>query len=134
MVKNSLYTSQPEIYTAIIKNKDGVEMFSKKLDIYDNALSWCKGMALSEHGFSYELTDTGTKRVLSSGKNNNGAIEELKTGINVELEHRELIKKMLLEAGQEPTEEKIRNIAAEIARVHIKEDPAYYEKLDKAGL
>lgn len=134
MVKNSLYTSAPEVYTALIENSEGCLLFSKKLDIYDNALSWCKGMALSENGLVFKLTDTSTKKVLASGVNNNGKIEELKKGIEVELEHYELIKRMLLEAGKEPTEDKIRAIAAEIARVHIEESPDYYEKLKKVGL
>ena len=131
MRKNSLYTSAPEVYTALIENKEGVVQFTKKLDDYDNALSWCQSMAMSEDGYAYKLTDTDTKRVLSSGRNINGSMEEYEKGTKVELEHIELIKKMLIEAGKVPTEEKVAAIAREIAKVHIEEDPNYYEKLEK---
>lgn len=54
---------------------------------------------------------------------------DLEMGTEVELEHRDLIKKMLIDAGKNPSEEMIRMVAAEIAKVHIEEDPEYYEKL-----
>lgn len=134
MNKNSIYLSAPEVYTAIIENKDGQVMFTKKMNEFSNALEWCKGMARTEEGFAYKLTDTDTKKVLASGRHVNGEIGEYEKGINVELEHRDLIIEMLTKAGQEPTEEKIKAIAREIASVHIKEDPQYYEKLEKVGL
>jgi SAM-dependent methyltransferase len=56
-------------------------------------------------------------------------MNELEMGIEVELEHRDLIIEMLEAAGKETSEENIRAIAAEIAKVHIEEDKEYYTKL-----
>lgn len=152
MRKNSVYLSSPAIYTAIIENPEGVELFTKKLDQYENAKSWAIGMC-SDEGHAFKITDSDTKRVLESGRRMGGeivpydvSVKEVKPiqipfadsglpkGVKVELEHRDLIVKMLTEAGHEATEEKIISIAAEIARVHEQEHPDYYEKLERAGL
>lgn len=152
MRKNSVYLSSPAIYTAIIENPEGVELFTKKLDDYENAKSWAVGMC-SDEGHGYKITDSDTKRVLESGRRMGGQIVPydvsakedkpltisgasalLPIGVKTELEHRELIVKLLTEAGYEATEEKIISIAAEIARVHEQEDPEYYQKLERAGL
>jgi len=122
------------MYSVEIENAGGVVMYSRKFNTFQDATDWSRAMALSEEGFAYKLYDTDTKRVLDSGRNIKSELTEYQKGINVELEHRDLITKMLIEAGQEVTEEKVKAIAREIARAHIEEDPSYYEKLEKVGL
>ena len=55
----------------------------------------------------------------------------LNKGIEVELEHRDLITRLLKDADRETSEKNIRLIAAEIAKDHLKEDPDYYNKLEQ---
>ena len=55
----------------------------------------------------------------------------LEKGITVELEHRELIVTILKKAGEDANEDQVRQVAALIAKVHLKEDPDYYDKLEK---
>ena len=99
-------------------------------DEYQNAVSWCEGMAKSAPGLTFKLFDNQTKVELLNGPQ----MTEAELGVKKELEHRDLIVEMLTKAGKEPDEEKIKRIAFEIARVHVKEDPQYYEKLEKVGL
>lgn len=57
-------------------------------------------------------------------------MDQLEKGIEVELEHRELIEKLLKEIKKsDPTEKEIRAVAEQIAKDHIAEDPEYYSKL-----
>ena len=141
-MKNSVYTSSPAIYSAVIEDGASVAMFTKNFDTFQNAKDWCYGMT-SDEGFAFKIMDLDTKRVLESGRNLKGEIVPydipsepekpllapiVPIGVQKELEHRELIVKLLTDAGQEATEEKIIAIAAEIAKVHEKEDPHYYER------
>lgn len=149
MRKNSVYLSSPAIYEAAIEDCGGVAQFTKKFDQFQNAFDWCVGMC-KEEGYAFKLSDIDTKKVLESGRFMKGAIVPyeieaekpepvsidgmnpvIDKGIKTELEHRDLIVKMLTEAGKEATEEKILAIAEEIAKVHTKEDPQYYEKLER---
>ena len=52
----------------------------------------------------------------------------MEEGIEEELEHRDLITRLLKEAGKDATEDEIKAVAAEIARVHLSDDPEYYRK------
>jgi len=149
MRKNSVYLSSPAIYEAAIEDESGSPQFTKRFDQFQNALDWCMGMC-QEEGYAFKLSDIDTKKVLESGRFMKGEFvpycispEEKKSplidgmtppidkGVKTELEHRDLIVKMLTEAGKEATEEKILAIAAEIAKVHEEEDPQYYEKLER---
>ena len=138
MIKNSVYLSSPMIYAASIYGIDGVEQYTKKFDQFQNAFDWCKGM--SSNGESFKITDIDTKKVLKEGSFKgdefieNPEKSDFQKGIVVELEHKDLIEKMLREAGRPVTKSAILSIAAEIARVHEKEDPNYYAKLEKTGL
>lgn len=151
MIKNSIYSSSPQVFTALIENPEGLVMFTKKLDDWESSLAWSQGM--TDEGHAYKITDSDTKRILASARKLKGefvsyeipaekepeltmvgAAPLISKGVKTELEHRDLIVKFLTGAGQEVTEAKIMSIAAEIARVHEKEDPHYYEKLERVGL
>lgn len=59
-------------------------------------------------------------------------MDQLEIGTEVELEHRKLIETLIKKIkGSEPTEEEIKEVAAQIAKDHIAEDPEYYSKLKK---
>lgn len=138
-IKNSIYLSSPEVFTVNVLDESGKELFTKKIDDYHNALGWGEGMIRRSPNFSYQVLDTDTKNLLVHCKNVNGEVVELKEdaseeGTLHELEHRELITKMLIEAGKIPTEDAILRIAAEIAQVHEEEDKNYYPKLERLGL
>ena len=151
MKKNSIYLSAPEVFTATIEDCSGTIQHTKKLNDYQTAYDWCMGMVKDNDGHAFKVLDTDTKKVLVSGRFSMGQyipyeeknaplenvpspiVEEAK-GTEVELEHRDLITKMLVLAGYIPTESKVRAVAREIARVHVVEDPQYYEKLEKVGL
>ena len=151
-MKNSVYTSSPAIYCGTIEDKSGVAQFTKNFDTFQNACDWCVGMT-SDEGYAFKVSDIDTKRILKSGRNLKGEIVPydvpaetekpltivgaapiVPKGIEKELEHRDLIVKMLTEAGQEATEAKIMSIAEEIARVHEKENPHYYDIAERVGL
>ena len=127
MVKNSIYLSNAEIFKAEIYSSTGSILYTKNFDDHQNAISWCEGMARSSKRLTYKLFDNQTNVELASGPE----MSEEEMGIKTELEHRDLVIKMLIDAGQEPTEEKIKSILKEIVRVHLEEDPQYYEKIEK---
>lgn len=131
--KNSIYLSSPAIYAAVIE-ANGVEQFTKSFDEYQNALDWCLGMCGTDSTFTFKLLDSASKRVLESGKAEIAQDSELEKGVQEELEHKELIIKMLLESGKEPSEENIMEVAKKIAMVHLEKNPQYYTELSKAGL
>jgi hypothetical protein len=151
MRQNSFY-SDSQVFTSLVENAEGVVQFTKKFNDFESAKAWAIGMT-SDEACAYKVTDTETKRVLDSGRRMSGEIVPysvepekeapitlpgaapiLSKGVESELEHRDLIVKMLTEAGEEATEAKIISIAAEIARVHEKENPEYYDKLERVGL
>lgn len=131
--KNSIYLSSPAIYLAVIE-QNNVEQFTKFFDEYQNALDWCLGMCGTDSTFTFKLLDSASKRVLESGKAEIAQDSELEKGIQDELEHKELIVKMLLEAGKEPSEDNILEIAKKIAQKHLEKNPHYYSDIEKAGL
>ena len=131
--KNSIYLSSPAIYLAVIEQNE-VEQFTKFFDEYQNALDWCLGMCGTDSSFTFKLLDSASKKVLKSGKAEIAQDSELEKGTIEELEHKELIIKMLLEAGKEPSEENILDIARMIAKTHLAKNPEYYSDLEKADL
>ena len=151
MRKNSIYLSAPEVFTATIEDCSGTIQHTKKLNDFSTAEDWSIGMVKDCEGHAFKIMDTDTKKVLKSGRSIMGQIlpydvpapaletmapaqAEMYKGTEVELEHRVLITEMLTLAGYIPTESKIKAIAREIARVHVEEDPRYYEKLERVGL
>lgn len=151
MIKNSIYLSAPEVFTATIEDCSGTIQHTKKLNDFQTAQDWSIGMIKDNEGHAFKVMDTDTKKVLSSGRFIMGQVmpyeaksvpveslspvqAEMSKGTEVELEHRTLITEMLVLAGYIPTESKIKAVAREIARVHVDEDPSYYEKLERVGL
>ena len=68
------------------------------------------------------------KAVMSRYKNKSSSSNQLKKGVKVEREHSRTIRRI--------RDEKLSTRKAEtlIAKDHIKEDPKYYDKLNKAKL
>jgi len=111
--------------------------FVSVMQMDDKYIVYCDHPNASKFGINSEVICSSESEAKNKARDfraklrMNNEISEMDKGIEVEMEHRELIVKMLKEAGKEPTEEMIKRIASEIAKVHIEEDPKYYEKLEK---
>lgn len=138
--KKRMFNSDDDAFTCEIEDGNGVVLYTKKLSDFDSARGWCFGMVRDTKDGAFRILDTSLNKCLFDYRRINGEIadynqSELKIGTEVEMEHREIISALLVQAypdlSGDALENKIMLVAKEIARVHIKEDPEYYTKLKK---